>query len=225
MNWRREDKEWLMMKCKGAIFDMDGLLFDTEKLFQQTWNEIAEERGIQLPKEFSGEISGTNGKHMCRVIEKYYKISDGREIQDECMLRVQAKLKRNVPKKPGVDEILQYFKKNKIPLAVASSSSKQLIESNLRVARVSAYFDVIVSGTEVKHGKPAPDIFLIAAERIKCRPEECYVFEDSVNGVRAGVAAGCKTVMIPDLILPTREEYKCCYGIYDTLKDAVMSFL
>lgn len=200
---------------------MDGLLFDTEKLFQQIWNEIAEERGIRLPAEFAEKISGTNGKHMCHVIEKYYKISDGREIQDECMLRMQKKLKEQVPKKPGVDEILQYFKENKIHLAVASSSSRQLIESNLRTAQIDSYFDAIVSGTEVKHGKPAPDIFLLAAEKIKCRPEECYVFEDSVNGVKAGFFAGCKVIMIPDLISPAQEERKLCYGVYHTLADVV----
>lgn len=200
---------------------MDGLLFDTEKLFQQTWNELAEERSICLPKEFAWEISGTNGKHMCHVIEKYYGVLDGREIQNECMLRMQMKLKENVPKKLGVDKILQYFRKNKVHLAVASSSSKQQIESNLRIAGIRFYFEEVVSGTEVEHGKPAPDIFLLAANKIKCRPEECYVFEDSTNGVRAGYAAGCKTIMIPDIILPTKEVCNLCYGVYDTLIDAV----
>lgn len=93
---------------------MDGLLFDTEKIFQQTWNEIAEEREIRLPKDFVRVISGTNGRYMCQIIEEYYRVSDGRKIQDECMKRVKKKLEVNVPKKPGVDEILQYFRKNKM---------------------------------------------------------------------------------------------------------------
>ena len=200
---------------------MDGLLFDTEKIFQQTWSEIAEERNIRLPEEFVMEISGTNGKHMCHVIEKYYKVSDGKEIQDECMLRVRMKLKKNVPKKPGVDEILQYFRKNEIPLAVASSSSKEQIESNLKIAGIRPYFEAIVSGSEVERGKPALDIFILAADKIKCRPEECYVFEDSVNGIRAGYAAGCKAIMIPDLILPAEEIYRLSYGVYETLTEAM----
>lgn len=200
---------------------MDGLLFDTEKIFQQTWKELAEERNICLPKEFVREISGTNGTHMCQVIETYYGVSDGRKIQENCMLRVRAKLQEHVPKKPGVDEILQYFRKNNVHLAVASSSSKELIESNLRIAGIRSYFEAIVSGDEVEHGKPAPDIFLLAADKIKCRPQECYVLEDSANGIRAGYAAGCNAIMIPDIILPTKEVRRLCYRVYDSLIDAV----
>lgn len=199
---------------------MDGLLFDTEKIFQQTWNEIAQERKVHLPEDFVMAISGTNGCYMCSVIEKYYKVSDGRKIRDACMERVQKKLEVNVPKKPGVNEILQYFKENKVHLAVASSSSKKQIEGNLKRAGIKSYFEAIVSGTEVENGKPAPDIFLLAAEKIGCRPEECYVFEDSLNGIRAGHAAGCKAVMIPDLIAPTEEMYKLSSGIYETLVEA-----
>lgn len=208
------------MKCRGAIFDMDGLLFDTERIFQQTWNEIAKEKNLYLSEEFASAISGTNGSYMCSVIEKYYKVSDGRKIRDDCMERVQKKLEVYVPKKVGVDEILQYFKKHSVHLAVASSSSKKQIENNLKRAGVRSYFEAIVSGTEVENGKPAPDIFLLAAEKIGCRPEECYVFEDSLNGIRAGYAAGCKAVMIPDLIAPTEEMYKLSSGIYETLVEA-----
>lgn len=200
---------------------MDGLLFDTEKIFQQTWNEIAEERGVHLPEDFVRAISGTNGSYMCRMIEKYYRISDGREIQDDCMARVRKKLDVYVPKKLGVNEILQFFTENKVSLAVASSSSKKQIESNLEIAGIKSYFDAIVSGTEVKNGKPAPDIFLLAAEKIGCRPEECYVFEDSSNGIRAGYAAGCKAIMIPDLIAPTVEMHRLSWGICDTLVEAM----
>lgn len=179
---------------------MDGLLFDTEKIFQQTWNEIAEEIGIRLPKDFVRAISGTNGSYMCQVIEKYYSVPDGRKIQNECMKRVRKKLEVNVPKKPGVDEILQYFQKNKVHLAVASSSSKEQIENNLEITRIRSYFEAIISGKEVEHGKPAPDIFLFAAEKIDCRPEECYVFEDSANGIVAGDAAGCRTILLNTVI-------------------------
>lgn len=209
------------MKCKGAIFDMDGLLFDTETIYQQTWNEIAEEKGIHLPKEFVKAISGTNGKIMCHVIESYYGVSDGRQIQSDCMIRMRKKLHRYVPKKTGVDEILQFFKENKVHLAVASSSSKSQIENNLEIAGISSYFEKIVSGDEVEKGKPEPDIFLLAAEKIRCKPEECYVFEDSSNGILAGYRAGCKAIMIPDLIAPTAEMKRISYGIYATLVDAM----
>ncbi len=211
------------MNHKGAIFDMDGLLFDTEKIFQQTWNEIAEERKIQLSADFAKAISGTSGSHMQSVIEKYYGVADGSTIQHECIMRVAEKLKEHVPKKPGVCEILEFFKANGFRIAVASSSTKKQIENNLEIADIRSYFDAVVSGNEVKNGKPAPDIFLYAAEKIGCKPQDCYVFEDSQNGIRAGFAAGCKAIMIPDMIAPTEEMYRLSYRIYDSLSEARIS--
>lgn len=208
------------MKCKGAIFDMDGLLFDTERVYQETWNEIAEEKGIELGKSFLYDISGTNGSRMCNVIEKYYQAEDGTAIMEACMKRVGEKLSVQVPEKNGVRKILQSFKEKGVPLAVASSSNRQLIEANLAKTGIRPYFDVIVSGKDVAHGKPAPDIFLLAAEKLGCRPEECYVFEDSENGIKAGFAAGCKTVMIPDLIEPGSEIVPYCSMICKSLDQA-----
>ncbi len=200
---------------------MDGLLFDTEVIYQQTWNEIAKEKGIHLPKEFVKAISGTNGSTMCHVIETYYGVSNGSKIQVDCMARMKKKLDMYVPKKSGVDEILQFFKENNVHLAVASSSGKSQIENNLKIAGIRTYFEKIISGTEVETGKPEPDIFLLAAEKIDCKPEECYVFEDSLNGIQAGYRAGCKAIMIPDLIIPTEQMKNLSYGIYDTLTRAL----
>ncbi len=209
------------MKYAGAIFDMDGLLFDTENIFQQTWREIAQERGITLATDFVRAICGTSGEHMNRVIEAYYGVPDGSGIQADCMARVRKKLREDVPVKPGVHELLEYFRKKDVRLAVASSSYEEQIESNLKIAGIRSYFDAIVSGKEVRHGKPAPDIFLLAAEKIGCRPQECYVFEDSSNGIRAGHAAGCTSIMIPDLIAPDEEMYELSDGIYDSLSEAL----
>ena len=89
-------------------------------------------------------------------------------------------------------------------MAVASSSRMDNIRHHLRSAGIEGYFDAIASGQEVERSKPEPDIFLLAAERIGCAPEECYVFEDSSNGIRAGMAAGCVTVMVPDMVPPSK---------------------
>ena len=192
-------------RCRGAIFDMDGLMFDTEKVFQETWHELAKEREIELPEDFVQAITGTSGEHMNRVLEHYYQVADGVVIREECMKRVGMKLEKEVPKKAGIDELLMYLKEKGYRLAVASSSPQELIEHHLKKAGVSKYFDAVVSGTRLEHGKPAPDIFLLAAEKISCDPKECYVFEDSANGVKAGYAAGCVTVMVPDQIPPSEE--------------------
>ena len=179
---------------------MDGLLFDTECIYQQTWQEIAREKGVKLDGSFVKAISGTNGNHMCRVIERYYHVPDGTAIMDECMGRIRRKLSVHVPVKKGVHEILDFFQKKRIRMAVASSSAVRQIESNLETAGIQGYFSAVVSGMEVSRGKPEPDIFLCAAERIGCAPDACFVFEDSENGIKAGYAAGCTTVMVPDLM-------------------------
>lgn len=206
------------MEMKGAIFDMDGLLFDTENIYQETWNELAAENGVTLGADFVGDICGTSGAHMCRVIEKHYGVADGSIIMEECMKRVRQKLKVYVPKKPGAERIVKAFHDKGMRLAVASSSYPEQIESNLKLAGMREYFDAVVSGKEVEHGKPAPDIFLLAAERIGCTPETCYVFEDSENGIHAGKAAGCTAIMIPDVLAPSEEIKEIADGIYESLE-------
>ena len=121
------------MEYKGAIFDMDGLLFDTERIYQQTWQEIAAEKGVKLDGSFVKAISGTNGRHMCRVIERYCKVPDGTAIMDECMGRIRRKLSVHVPVKKGVHEILDFFQKKGIRIAVASSEPEPGEESRSRI--------------------------------------------------------------------------------------------
>lgn len=199
MSWKRGGCI-RQMEYKGAIFDMDGLLFDTERIYQQTWLEIAGEKGVELDGGFVKAISGTNGSHMCRIIERYYHVSDGTAIMEECMGRIRKKLSVHVPVKKGVHEILDFLQKKGIRTAVASSSAAGQIESNLETAGIRGYFSAVVSGMQVSRGKPEPDIFLYAAERIGCAPDVCFVFEDSENGIKAGCAAGCTTIMVPDLM-------------------------
>lgn len=204
------------MKYKGAIFDMDGVLIDTERLYQETWKEIAESRNIVLIPEFSKEISGTSGNYMKNVVEKYYNVPNGWEIIEECMQKMDEKLEYQVPIKPGVCEILEYYERLGIRMAVASSSSEKRIEKNLCKCGIRKYFSAIVSGKEVEKGKPYPDIFLLAARKISCDPSECVVYEDSENGVKSGVKAGCYTVMIPDLVEPNDEMKQMCSEIYSS---------
>lgn len=187
----------------AVIFDMDGTLFDTEAVFQKYWNAIAKERGIVLPDAFKYEICGTSGEVMNRIIEKHYRVKDGTEIQRECKQRVAKELARG------------------IPMAIGSSGRRTQIESNLLVSGFASYFSAIASGDEVLHGKPAPDIFLLAAKKLGARPANCYVFEDSPNGIRAAHAAGMKPILIPDLMPVTEEIASLTVGVYEVLTDAL----
>ena len=126
-------------------------------------------------------------------------------------------LKTTVPKKKGLDELLAWLKARGLPAAVASSTYRSLVERNLRTAGVEEYFRKVVTGDQVEHGKPAPDIFLLAARQLGLAPGNCLVLEDSFNGVRAGAAAGCVTVMIPDLSQPTPELLSLCSGCLEDL--------
>ncbi len=190
---------------KGAIFDMDGLMFDTEQIWQKNWKLIADEMGVTLAEDFKYNICGTSGALMNSVIEKYYGVEDGSAIAADCKKRVHDDLMEFTPEKPGVHEILEFFRDAGVRIAVASSSSVEQIKRNLQNTNTQDFIEVIVSGSELKRGKPEPDIFLAAAERLGIDPQECYVFEDAFNGVKAGHAAGCCTIMIPDQMHPTEE--------------------
>lgn len=205
---------------KGAIFDHDGLMFDTEKVWQANWKKVADEMGIVLPDEFKHEICGTSGQLMLDVIQKYYHVEDGIEIQKRVRQGVNEDEEKHIDMKEGLIDILEMFQKNGVKMAVASSSQKPMIERNLRNAEVAQYFDAVVSGSEVEHGKPSPDIFLLAAERLGLDAKDCYVFEDAINGVNAGVASGAKTIMIPDLTQPTDEIRAKVAMVCKTLKEA-----
>lgn len=206
---------------KGAIFDMDGLMFDTETIWQKCWTEIADEMNLELDPMFRKEICGTSGRLMDSVIEKYYHVEDGNPIAKDCKQRVQNYLMSDVPEKPGVHEILAFLKENGVKIAVASSSTRGQIRRNLAKTDTEKYIDVVCSGTEVEHGKPAPDLFLLAADLIGIPAEECYVFEDAYNGVRAGAASGAATIMIPDTQEPTDEMRSIAAGVYSSLTEAM----
>lgn len=188
---------------RGAIFDMDGLLLDTERLYQESWVEMAKQFGQTPDPLFPSAVSGTSGEGMRESIRAYYPGVDPYAFQEGCIARVDAILDtQGPPVKPGAGELLAFLQARGVKLAAASSSSRERILKNFRYTGMDRFFDAIVSGQEVARGKPEPDIFLLAAEKIGCLPEDCYVFEDSVNGIRAGIAAGCVTVMVPDLVQP-----------------------
>lgn len=210
---------------KGAIFDMDGLLFDTESVYQETWKELAADMNTVLPEAFTYEITGTSGELGLAVISKYFPLENANgvtaaDIDRECKKRVAEKCSRSIQMKPGVEEILRFFKENDVPCAIASSSIVPQIESNLKLTGLKDYFAAIVGGNLVKRGKPDPDIFLAAAAALNMDPSDCYVFEDAINGIKAAKTAGCAPIMIPDLMQPTDEIRPMCAGIYTSLAEA-----
>lgn len=194
---------------KGAIFDQDGLMFDTEAIFSRSWLQAGERLGVAIPKEFLTAVSGSSGEEMRQIIQAYVPEVDADALM-ELTFRISYETQsRMLPEKPGLHEILEFFQSQGVKMAVASSSHREPIERNLERSGVRSYFEAVVSGEDVSRGKPDPEPFLTAAKRLSLSPSDCYVFEDSFNGVRAGRAAGCCTIMIPDLRQPDEAISKC----------------
>ena len=206
---------------RGAIFDMDGTLFDTEKLYRQAWLDIAEEFGEEKNYELPTAISGTNlGEESLRIIKKFYPNIDAEAYLARVLVEVRAAAEKNLELMAGVEEILKFFKAANVKMAVASSAPVAAIEKNLTRSNLRGYFEVLVGGDKVKHGKPAPDIFLLAAEELNLEPNDCYIFEDSFNGIRSAAASGGAAIMIPDTVQPTDEIKKICAAVFPNLNEA-----
>ena len=192
---------------KGAVFDMDGLMFDTERLVYENWQAMMDERGLPYDIEVFKQTVGRRKKE----VELFYKATYGEdfpywELANEGRARYVQRVEREgIPVKPGLYEILGFFRQRGVKIALATSTSRETAELNLRLAKVLDYFDVLVCGGDVKNGKPHPEVFLTAAERLGLSPQSCVAFEDSINGIKSAYAAGMKTVMVPDFLQPTEE--------------------
>lgn len=205
----------------GAIFDMDGTLFDTEKIYRQVWLDVAEEFGEERNLNFPAAISGTNlGEESVRIVKKFYPNIDAEAYIARVLKKVRACSETNLELMAGVEEILAFFKSAGVRMAVASAAPVSVIEKNLAHANLRGYFEVLIGGDMIANGKPAPDIFLLAAKRLNLAPNDCYIFEDSFNGVRAAAASGGVAIMIPDTVQPTAEIRKICAAVFDSLNEA-----
>lgn len=187
---------------EGAIFDMDGLMFDTEPIWTESWAPALASVGKEYPHGLANAVRGTSGKSMEAIISRFVPDVDAALVREKVYAMVHARVQQGVPKKPGLDELLAYLAEQGVPMAVASSSALEVIKTNLANGGVSEYFGELVTGAGMAHPKPEPDIFLKTAEAMGVDPARTLVFEDSLSGVRAGVAGGFLTIMVPDLVAP-----------------------
>ena len=192
---------------RGVIFDMDGLMFDTERLATVLWNQVGDELRIDMTEEFLDSFRGQNPTAIRNAILQRF----GREFDfDGCMGRKDELQHRyieekGVPSKEGLPELLEYLKGQDIRMAVATSTQQSLAEKMLKIAGVYEYFDAVAYGNKVKRSKPFPDIFQKAAEDLGVPMRECLVLEDSISGVQAGKAAGGYIIHIPDVVVVPEE--------------------
>lgn len=192
---------------RGVIFDMDGLMFDTERVSMRVWKEQLAKHGWTFTEEHGNRIRGCNDAGIRAALTQAYGPDfDYEPVRDGVRVRLAQLLdEEGMPIKTGLVELLQWLREQQIPCAVASSSRAATVEHHCKQAGVLDYFDHLVCGDMVQHSKPDPEIFLKAADLLNVPPQDCLVLEDSFNGVRAGVAGGFVTVMVPDLDQPSPE--------------------
>lgn len=206
---------------KGAIFDQDGLLFDTESVYQRAWIEAGRRQGVTIDPAIPRRFSGMGRKLIKGIIDEAYPALDWDEYSKTAIeLAWNEQLSSIPPKKSGLMEMLEFCRAHNIKTAVASSSRIHIVRHNLTAAGVIDYFDAITTGEEVVNSKPAPDIFLLAASKIGIAPQDCAVFEDAFSGIRGAHAAKMLPVLIPDQAEPT-DEIKKIAKVFKDLSAAI----
>ena len=208
---------------KAVIFDMDGLILDTEKLLVKYWCQAANEAGFPMQREHALNIRSLHRRFAIPYLQGLFgEDFDYVKIRNRRMeLMTEALAENGLELKDGVRELLAFLKEQGIPAAIATATDLERTKDYLGRVGIFEQFDRIVCATMVEYGKPKPDIYLYAAQQLGLQPCECMALEDSPNGVRSAASAGCVTVMVPDLTQPDEELGALIYAKADSLTDVI----
>lgn len=211
---------------KGAVFDMDGVLIDTEKLYLRFWKQAAADFGYKMEDEHVFAIRSLARKFSVLKLKSFF----GEDFPTEDVRQRRTELindhinKYGIDLKKGLFELLDFLKARGIKLAVATATPRERTLMYLEKINALDYFDAVICGDMVTNGKPAPDIYLTAARELGLSPEECAAFEDSPNGILSAHAAGCQAIMIPDLTDPEDDIKPLLSAVYSSLDKAAEYF-
>lgn len=199
----------------GIIFDMDGILIDSERQSNEGWLWAAGQLGVDMPMWLIDSFKGAPAELCCKFFDDYYKgvidYWEAKELRTQHVYKIRET--EGIPVKKGVKDIFEYIRNNGLKCAVATSTRRESAEKTLHEIGVWDYLDAVVYGDEVERGKPEPDIFLRAAKAIGVNPSEAVVVEDSINGIKAGYAADMRVVHIPDTIAIDDDIRKLTYMV------------
>lgn len=209
-----------MNDIKGIIFDMDGVILDSESISDITWDQAAKEFNVVMTSDILNSCRGSNKHDILKKLSKIYGTAFDAEgfLKRTGELFNEIEITKGIPLLPFAKEILEYLQP-KYKIALASSTKGPTVERQLKNTGVLNFFEKRITGEMVVHSKPNPEIYLKACEAIGLTPEDCIAIEDSLNGVKSGYAAGIKTIMIPDKVQPTEEIKPLCWKILSSLKE------
>ena len=214
--------QWKIPKpflVKGVVFDMDGLMLDTERVIMHSWDITGDKLGYE---NFGNNIYHTLGMSRKQrdsyLMEKYGNDFPLQKFIDEYH-RIYREYEKTygIPKKKGLMSLLAYLKKQEIPMAVATSTHQMYSIPGLEAQGILSYFQKVITGDMVKKGKPDPEIYQKACAALGVVPEETLALEDSYNGIRSAYKAGMKVIMIPDLLVDEEPVRECLYGKMESL--------
>ena len=208
---------------KGILFDMDGVILDTEKLYTRFWQEAANVLGYPMTKEQAMGLRSLNREFGAAKMQSYFDVPvNYEEVRNKRIELMNAFIeKEGVELKPGIRELLAYLKEKGIKTAIATSSPIERTEKYLEAVGLTGAFDKLISGYMVKKGKPEPDIYQLAAREIGLLPQECLAIEDSPSGLLSANRAGCYPVMVPDQDMPTPETEALLFAKADSLEKII----
>jgi HAD superfamily hydrolase (TIGR01509 family) len=212
-----------MRKVELIIFDMDGLMFDTEKIAFISWKRAAHKYGYEIDEEIFKKTVGANLKRTAEIyLEHFGERFPIDAIRDERFEVAESLIDMNgVPVKEGLYELLNYLKETDIKTAVATSTSRQRAMTLLKMTGIDMHFDYVLCGDEIVNSKPHPEIFLKVSEKLCCLPQNCIVLEDSEVGIIAAHKAGMLPIMIPDMKQPEEEVKKLTYKQLGSLHEVM----
>ena len=212
----------MIQNIKAVIFDLDGSLVDSMWIWREIDIEFMNRYGYATTREeldaFQAEIDGMSFRETAEWVSSHYNIPRTvEEMMDDWNDMAWDKYAKEVPLKEGVREFLDKCQQNNIKLGIASSNSRELVENVLTVHGIMDYFECIRTGSDGLPGKPAPDIYLMACEKLGADPKSAYAVEDSYNGIRSAHAAGMHAIMVPDMAPPTDEMHSLACAVLPDL--------
>jgi HAD superfamily hydrolase (TIGR01509 family) len=211
-----------MSGIRAVIFDLDGLMIDTEPLARRAWDRVLIDHGLRLEDAVFARMIGLRLQESSAVIKKAYGIetpaAELAEMERQYMFQI---MKQGIPIMPGLDRLLSELDQHRIPWAVATSSDRSYAEETLSQLNLLDRCLALAAGDEVEEGKPKPDVYLLAAQRLGVNPARCMALEDSAPGVSAAAAAGMRTLAVPNGDTSLMD-FQPAHGVYGSLEEVAL---